>query len=242
MKSTQSSSRSLHDEATTRPRSRLARRLTVAAMFRLDARTDRRPPLLHSAANEAARAIELALPPAGIALVTGPSGAGKSTILHRLGAYLTRKNTLVIHVQPPSSLIGEHRTPLDLLNGSLTADIRLLCQCGLAEAPLWLRPARVLSEGQRWRLTLALALAKARDAAPACIIADEFASTLDRVTARTLAMSIRREWNSSAPCRLVVASAHDDLERWLTPDVTLRVDAAFAHHAQFSLAKRGDAA
>ncbi len=226
------------------PRSRLARRLTVAAMFRLDPRSKFRPPLLQTASAAAAASLQHAIPPGGIALVTGPSGAGKSSILRQLTRQLLLRESRVVLVQPPSNFLHEPRPPLDLLRGSLTADIRLLCQCGLAEAPLWLRPARALSEGQRWRLALAIALATARNsrATTACIVADEFASTLDRVTARTLAMSIRREWKSLQGCRLVVASAHDDLEHWLAPDVTLHVDAAFVLHARFSLSRRGDAA
>lgn len=225
------------DEAYPEPVSRLARRLSVAAMFGIDPRSGSRRSLLWQASDTAAGALARAVPTGGVGLVAGPSGAGKSTVLRRLAVRARRGGATVFEVAPASALARERRPAMDLLHGSLSGDIRLLCACGLAEAPVWLRPARALSEGQRARLALALAIGAARDsrARRAWLIADEFASTLDRTTAMTLALGWRRVISGMPGCTLVVASAHDDIERWLAPAVTLRLDPGFGCNARFTL-------
>jgi ABC-type ATPase with predicted acetyltransferase domain len=206
-------------------------------MFGIAPHPDARAAQLRRAGDAAAEAFARALPARGVGLISGPSGAGKSTVLRRLAAQAHRRGTPVFAVTPAFALATERRPPLDLLHGSFTDDIRLLCASGLAEAPLWLRPTRALSEGQRARLALALAIAAARDrrATHAWLIADEFASSLDRASAMALALGWRRIVAAAPGCALAVASAHDDIERWLAPAVTLRLDPGFAHNARFTL-------
>lgn len=209
------------------PRTPRARRLAVATMFSLDP-VDRSGPAIHRASVRAAAALDRALLPGGVAFVYGPSGAGKTSILRALERLLRRRGHPVIVAPPASSFLAERRTPVDLLHSRLDDDLRLLSAVGLAEAPLWLRPARHLSEGQRARLALAVALDRAQRAGRATLIADEFASTLDRVTAMSLCAGLRRSIASLGAMRIVLASAHDDLLRWLRPHVALRVRDSFA--------------
>jgi len=115
-------------------------------------------------------------------------------------------------------------------------DIRLLCAAGLAEAPAWIRAARSLSEGQRSRLALALAWSSA--GRNATVVADEFGSTLDRASARSLCVGVRRLARPGGGPRLVLASAHDDLAKWIDADVTLLIPEGFAHHGRYALTIR----
>jgi len=169
-----------------------------------------------SRSRRAARQINRTLRPGGIALITGPSGAGKSMILVQLALMSDRA------VRPKAISPRTRRAVVDLFRSPIHETLSLLASAGLADANIFVTPAGVLSEGQRSRLSLAMALHEAEQSrAPATIIADEFASTLDRTTARALAGCLRRRL--APPGRLVVASAHDDLLEPLAPDLLVYV-------------------
>jgi ABC-type ATPase with predicted acetyltransferase domain len=129
---------------------------------------------------------------------------------------------------------------VDLFDRPLGATLRLLARAGLADASLFaLHPAQ-LSDGQRWRLAFALASDRAErpDAGlGATLILDEFASTLDRLSARCLAQALHRWVRASGRIRVVCATAHDDLLAWLAP--TLLVRQPLNAGAQFDRAPRG---
>lgn len=84
-----------------------------------------------------------------------------------------------------------------------------------------------LSDGQRYRLRLAqiISMLMHDDAAalarPSVVLADEFGSTLDRITAQTVARNLRRwvDRHSSRVISFILATAHDDLLEALQPDV-----------------------
>ncbi|HED54592.1 MAG TPA: hypothetical protein ENJ00_10395 [Phycisphaerales bacterium] len=167
-------------------------------------------------ARRSARTINSALKPGGIALITGPSGAGKSLILAHLASLCERV------VLPPVVSKHRRRAVIDLFAMPVHESLSLLASAGLADANIFVTPAGSLSEGQRARLSLALAIEQAERArAPVTILADEFASTLDRTTAGALSGCYRRRLRS--PVRLVVASAHDDLLEPLAPDLLVYV-------------------
>jgi ABC-type glutathione transport system ATPase component len=180
-----------------------------------------------------ARELDKLLQPGQIALVTGPSGAGKSRVLAALARRLGRH---ALQAATGTAKRRRGRPVVDLFSLPLTHTLGTLSRAGLAEARLLgLRPDQ-LSEGQRFRLALALAMARAgvrrprgdartgRPRAPLTLIADEFCSTLDRPTAMGVCLALRR-WAASAPAlRIVVATAHDDVAEWLAPDVTLRAE------------------
>lgn len=165
----------------------------------------------------------LGLPGGSIALVTGPSGCGKTTLLRTIA------DTTHGPVVDGTQLLGDalqDRPVLDLLDGPPLESLRVLAAAGLAEPTLWARAIPELSEGQRLRLGLALAMARAQREAQGrtrcLVLLDEFCSTLDRVTARGIARTLRR-WVSGHPGVLTVcATAHDDLAPSLVPDLKLR--------------------
>lgn len=198
-----------------RPSTRL---LCAAAAFGLAvSRARRRGPSPDHLAD--ARDLLAALQPGQIALLTGPSGSGKSSVLRALRRVLRRAAPV-----PSTHIRG---TIIDAFPG-LTADaLSALTRAGLADAILLARTPNELSDGERARFHIALALAHARPADT--ILLDEFLSTLDRATARNVAVSLRR-WMDRAgrtrKIRLVVATAHDDILDWLAPEVLLVRDLA----------------
>ncbi len=154
----------------------------------------------------------------GVALLTGPSGSGKSSLLRLVQSALRTQGLAVLHAAPIDART-ESRTVMDLLGGSVEDGLRALGVAGLADATLWPRTPAELSEGQRWRLALALAASRARPGS--CIIADEFGSTLDRTTARCVAATLAR-WAARTPgVRAVCATAHADLADALAPRLTI---------------------
>ncbi|GAF89411.1 unnamed protein product [marine sediment metagenome] len=117
-----------------------------------------------------------------VVFVTGPSGSGKSVLVERLerairdgqpdGGHIV--NLAGVRSEVPGRKAQRARTGtgagdpvrvrmdeapvIDLMSGPLEGALRLLSAAGLADAFLLLRRARELSDGQRYRLRLALAL------------------------------------------------------------------------------------
>jgi ABC-type ATPase with predicted acetyltransferase domain len=157
--------------------------------------------------------------PGEIVLVTGPSGAGKSSLLRLL------QKTERIDWIDLGKILPPNRPLVDCFGTlSLEEVLALLARVGLAEAWTYLRTPSQLSDGQRWRLKLALALSQAKTQREPILIADEFAALLDRVTAAVVARSLRRAISADKNCRAILATSHDDLTEALAPDVYIRCD------------------
>jgi ABC-type ATPase with predicted acetyltransferase domain len=171
--------------------------------------------------------------PGQIVLITGPSGAGKSSLLRALRGVVSSDVDWIDlnRVEPPD------RPLVDCfgLKCPLEEALSLLARVGLSEAWTYLRTPEELSDGQRWRLRLALAMWKAQNEPKIqqnpLLVADEFAALLDRVTAAVVAHALRRSVSASiasaaarAPLRAIVATSHDDLIDALEPDVHVYCD------------------
>lgn len=171
-----------------------------------------------------ARKLDDALLPGQIALVTGPSGSGKTSVLRALEQGLDPAIHTAVRAVPPAR---NDLALVDLFRGGLESSLRLLSRVGLADATILGRAADALSEGERWRAGLALAMERAVDA-DRCfttIIADEFASMLDRPAALCLSRAVRR-WVSRVDelfVRVVCATAHGDVREALRPEVVVEV-------------------
>jgi len=162
--------------------------------------------------------------PGKILLITGPSGAGKSTLMRklrqRIAAAGARTWIDLAEVEP------DRVQPLPLVDcfGSETTlrqVLLLLSRVGLGEVWSYVRPATSLSEGQRWRFRLALALHRAsmlRCVESPLLACDEFAAVLDRLTAMIVARGLRRAVDSDPRLSAIVATSHDDLQPALKPD------------------------
>ncbi|MEM8875876.1 MAG: AAA family ATPase [Planctomycetota bacterium] len=199
-----------------KPRSRRTRR--VSELFGL--RFDEDPP-------QTGNAEPPPLPePGQIMFVGGPSGGGKSTLLRQLIRSAKRRKHLVLDVggrQLPN------RPAVDCLpDMPVESALALLGKAGLGEAWCYLRRPSELSDGQRWRLRLAVAVDDARRLAKGrttLLVCDEFAALLDRVTAAVVARSLRKMVDGAqVPIAAILVTSHDDLHKALAPDIAVRCD------------------
>ncbi|MHC4294711.1 MAG: ATP-binding cassette domain-containing protein [Planctomycetota bacterium] len=150
---------------------------------------------------------ELAVREGQIVAVAGPSGAGKSVLLREIAAQVP--DAIVMPVNSPARSLQP--AVAVLRGGPLRERLGVLARCGLAEATALVTPARNLSGGQRYRLALAAALHRAKRRNKATmVIADEFAATLDSVTASVLSRQIRK-LVASSPIALVTSTPRTEL-------------------------------
>ncbi len=162
-----------------------------------------------------ARAIDSALEPGHIALITGPSGAGKSTILRELSHLLRERDHTPITIDP--ARLRDSATVIDSLNAPLATTLSLLATCGLADATILETQIRHLSAGQRWRLALAAGLRRSQLRRGHCtLLIDELGSTLDATTARCICRTLRR-FIQPRPIRAVCATHDHTLMDFLNP-------------------------
>ena len=174
----------------------------VAGMFGLDSHIDLGIDVLE--------ATDLEIEPGQLVYVTGASGSGKSVILKELRSQLPDCLDLMDQDLP------RDRPVVDCFDADLEETFQWLALAGLSEAYALLRTPEELSDGQRYRLRLALALAQR----PKSLIIDEFCATLDRVTAAVVAHNVRRAADRF-DITIVVATSHDDLLEDLEPDVVV---------------------
>lgn len=172
------------------------------------------------------------LAPGRITLITGPSGSGKTTLLRSVQSHLRLPVVDLGSIHLPDTRV------IDCLDRLSVEDaLEWLARFGLGEVWCYLSPASRLSDGERFRLRLAIAVRRATDIAvrrgSAIVLADEFANSLDRITARIVARNLRRALSGSA-IGAVLATAHDDLEPALAPDSVIHCDfgAWQCHHTQ----------
>jgi ABC-type lipoprotein export system ATPase subunit/GNAT superfamily N-acetyltransferase len=140
-----------------------------------------------------------------IGVVYGGSGSGKTTILKHFG---TIKE---VEFNPKKALISN----FDWLSPS-DASI-LLGAMGLSSIPTWLRPFKVLSNGEQYRAKLAYLVGSAKD--NEIILVDEFTSVVDREVAKAMSFSLQKYIRKTNK-KIIVASCHFDIMDWLLPNWT----------------------
>lgn len=189
----------------------------VCTMFGLGVRAE--DPRRVSRAQAGAAMLAGVVRPGMVGLVTGPSGSGKSSIVSalrgRLGALGARVVAAPRAVHPRLARV----CVIDAIRRPVDEALRVLARAGLAEARVAITPIGMLSDGQRSRLRVAMAMDRAVRCG-AWVLIDELATGLDRATACGLCLTLGR-WARSARVPVVAASACDELIEPLAPDVVL---------------------
>ncbi|MCA9303025.1 MAG: hypothetical protein KC996_02775 [Phycisphaerales bacterium] len=140
-----------------------------------------------------------------ITLVRGASGSGKSRRLAGLEAALIHRGARVLRVR---QIKDGSMACFDAIGSTAEQSCAALAMGGLAEPRIWALPVSCLSVGERSRLELAATMNRARRGD--VVIADEFCTPLDRVTAASVCATVQR-WAKRLGIHFVAASAHEDL-------------------------------
>jgi len=155
---------------------------------------------------------QINLEPGDICYITGPSGAGKSVLLRELYNLCSPQDRINLN----DVRLESDRCLIDCFEGGFLEGLKLLSKAGLSDVFAVLNRPDRLSDGQKYRYRLARALADGRK----IIFADEFCSSLDRITAAVIAHNIRKFAKRNNKT-FVLASSHDDLLADLAADVVI---------------------
>lgn len=148
-----------------------------------------------------------------IGLVVGPSGSGKSTIAREAFGGALYESPGWPADRAVVDCFGE--TPVRQV-------IELFTAVGFGSPPSWVKPYRVLSNGERFRCDLARALAEAAETEHPTVVFDEFTSVVDRNVARVCSAAIAKGMRRGAiGGRFVAVTCHYDVAEWLEPDWVL---------------------
>lgn len=147
-----------------------------------------------------------------VCYITGASGAGKSILFNEL----FRKFDLTSKINLDDIEVDGEKNLVDCFDGDMLETLTVLSKAGLSDVFTILNCPGNLSEGQRYRFKLAMAIAKGAKT----IFADEFCSNLDRITAKAVAYKISK-YARKNNVGLVLASSHDDLLGDVDPDIVV---------------------
>jgi ABC-type ATPase with predicted acetyltransferase domain len=177
----------------------------------------------------------LSIEPGDIIYLTGPSGSGKTVILNELQKAIPSGHRINLS----TIRIPKDRAVVDCIENDLIETLRHFSTAGLADCPALLNTPANLSEGQRWRFRLALALAavSAPVAEKQFVFADEFCSLLDRITAACISHSIRK-FADRYKVTFILASAHQDILGDLLPDAIVTRDLSGNTDVTYKLSRR----
>lgn len=138
-----------------------------------------------------------------VGLIVGGSGTGKTTIAKECF--------------PEAYFAGYEYTDKPVIDDMPKASIKEIektfTSVGFSSPPSWLKPYKVLSNGERMRVDLARCLLDNKE----LIVFDEFTSVVNRECAKTTALAISKAIRRSDK-RFIAVSCHDDVIEWLSPD------------------------
>ncbi len=145
-----------------------------------------------------------------IVYITGPSGAGKSVLLGELERAIPASERVnLARIKLPSD-----KTLIDCIDGDFLGGLRILSTAGLNDVFCVLNQPANLSDGQKYRFRLAMALAAGKK----FVFADEFCSNLDRITAAVIGFNIHK-FAKRTGVTFILAASHEDILLDLSPDV-----------------------
>lgn len=148
-----------------------------------------------------------------VVYITGQSGSGKSLLLRALGSQLAQAGRSVVDL---NEIELPERPVIELLGKSTFEATDLLAKAGISDAWIYIRKPSELSDGQRYRLRLAMMIERDVEV----WTADEFGAVLDRVTAKVIAFNLQKLARRLGKT-LIVATTHTDLVEELAPTLTV---------------------
>jgi GNAT superfamily N-acetyltransferase len=140
-----------------------------------------------------------------LGVIVGPSGSGKTS----LGRKIFGDAAVWEPTWPAKEPIIDAIAP----DGDFNAVTAALAAVGLGTVPAWLRPYPVLSNGEKFRASLARLVCEA----PAQVVVDEFSSVVDRQIAKFGALAFGKAWKRTGG-KAVLLTCHFDVIPWLEPD------------------------
>lgn len=177
--------------------------------------------------------INVSIHPRDIMLICGPSGAGKTTLLSLLTRRLLNPQDSMTGLTGNISVPREPKVcslmPLSssrpLINslGRVPFEhaLHALNVSGLAEAHLYVKRFREMSNGQKYRAMVAKLIASQSD----IWIADEFCATLDPITANIVSRNLRRSAKELGVTVILAAANWSEFVHELRPDSIIHLRA-----------------
>jgi ABC-type phosphate/phosphonate transport system ATPase subunit len=177
--------------------------------------------------------INFTIQPHDIVLICGPSGAGKTTLLSLLarrlldpeGSPMGLTGVIEVPKNVTVSTLGPLRSSRPLVNSlgrvSFEHALFALNVSGLAEAHLYVKRFRELSNGQRYRAMVANLIASQADV----WVADEFCATLDPLTANIVSRNLRRCAKQLGVTAILAAANWGEFIHELRPDTIVHLRA-----------------
>ena len=144
-----------------------------------------------------------------IGVVVGASGSGKTSI----GKIIFGENKIYDYHEG----WADDKPIIDCIapDGDFNEVTGALANVGLGDVPAWLRPFRVLSNGEQFRAGLARIVCEK----PQEIVVDEFTSVIDRQIAKIGSQAFQKAWRRSNPTgKVVLLTPHYDILEWVQPD------------------------
>jgi ABC-type ATPase with predicted acetyltransferase domain len=166
-----------------------------------------------------------------VVLICGPSGAGKTTFLSLLTRRLLDpaatlpglRGAIDVPSQVKVSVLGKLPSSRPLINSlgpvPLEHALFALNVSGLAEAHLYVKRFRELSNGQRYRAMVAKLIASDGS----IWVADEFCATLDPITASIVSRNLRRCSKELGVTTILAAANWSSFIHELQPDVVVHL-------------------
>lgn len=148
-----------------------------------------------------------------VVYITGQSGSGKSLLLRDLAEQMCAGGLVVADL---NRIECPEKPVIEIVGKSTTEAANLLAAAGISDAWIYIRKPSELSDGQRYRLKLAMLLGSGADV----WVADEFGAVLDRVTAKCVAFNMQKVARATGTT-LIVATTHTDLKDELGPSLTV---------------------
>jgi energy-coupling factor transporter ATP-binding protein EcfA2 len=140
-----------------------------------------------------------------IGLIVGQSGSGKTSIIEEL--FPDKIYTTFEWSKDESIIDGFPKTT------SVKEIVTILNSVGFSSPPAWMKPYRILSNGEKFRVNIARAIAESEEL---CVI-DEFTSVVDRTVAQIGSAAISKYVRRSNK-KFIAVTCHYDVEEWLQPD------------------------